>query len=257
MQAATGAAPRMWGDAIVGFDHYRYKYATGRTGEWPIVAFSPRKQNLTLYIMAGFDLYDDLLGKLGKHSTGKSCLYVKRLSDLDMAVLETELIGGVGRAHASHQPMRYPMNIRFAPVAVDAIKPVLPAHVLTLASPIDSFLEDHILQSHHYRIVVDGEVAGWTAIHNEALITQFGLDARYRHLGQRVFAQVRKLEQAREAFVPTCDEFFLAHALDDYRLLEKQAYFFQARPRCTATAQRRPGLTHRPAHRTTIAHPGR
>ena len=138
------------------------------------------------------------------------------------------------------------MNIRFAPVAVDAIKPVLQAHVLTLASPIDSFLEDHILQSKHYRIVVDDEVAGWTAIHNEALITQFGLDARHRHLGQRVFAQVRKLEQAREAFVPTCDEFFLAHALDDYRLMEKQAYFFQARPQAQRPAPP-PGLSVRPA----------
>ncbi len=138
------------------------------------------------------------------------------------------------------------MNIHFAPVAVDAIRPVLQAHVLTLSSPIDSFLEDHILQSNHYRIVVDGQVAGWTAIYNEALITQFGLDAPYRHLGQRVFAQVRKLEQAREAFVPTCDEFFLAHALDDYRLLEKQAYFFQAQPAARRPAPP-PGLTLRPA----------
>lgn len=122
------------------------------------------------------------------------------------------------------------MNIQVAPVALDAIKPVLQAHVLTLSSPIDSFLEDHILQSNHYRIVVDGQAAGWTAIHNASLLTQFGLDAAYRHLGQPIFARVRKLEQVREAFVPTCDEFFLAHALDDYRLLEKQAYFFQARP---------------------------
>ncbi len=138
------------------------------------------------------------------------------------------------------------MNIHFAPVAVDAIKPVLQAHVLTLSSPIDSFLEDHILQSNHYRIVVDGQAAGWTAIHNESLITQFGLDAPYRHWGQRIFAQVRKLEQVREAYVPTCDEFFLAHALDDYRLLEKQAYFFQARPAAQRAAPP-PGLTLRPA----------
>ena len=102
MQAATGEAPRMWGDAIVGFDHYRYTYATGRTGEWPIVAFSPRKQNLTLYIMAGFDLYDDLLSKLGKHSTGKSCLYVKRLSDLDMQTLETLIEASVAHMKATN-----------------------------------------------------------------------------------------------------------------------------------------------------------
>ena len=105
MQAATGAAPRMWGDNIVGFDHYRYTYATGRTGEWPIVAFSPRKQNLTLYIMAGFDLYDDLLSKLGKHTTGKSCLYVKRLSDLDMTVLETLI-----EASVAHMRTTNPMS---------------------------------------------------------------------------------------------------------------------------------------------------
>jgi len=143
------------------------------------------------------------------------------------------------------------MNIHFAPVAVDAIKPVLQAHVLTLSSPIDSFLEDHILQSNHYRIVVDGQVAGWTAIHNESLITQFGLDAPYRHWGQRIFAQVRKLEQVREAYVPTCDEFFLAHALDDYRLLEKQAYFFQARPQAQRPAPP-PGLTLRPAQASDL-----
>ena len=76
MQEATGAAPRMWGDAIVGFGHYHYKYASGREGDWFLTGFSPRKQNLTLYIMAGFDNYDALLARLGKHSIGKSCLYV-------------------------------------------------------------------------------------------------------------------------------------------------------------------------------------
>ncbi|MBE2236838.1 MAG: GNAT family N-acetyltransferase [Caldilineaceae bacterium] len=122
------------------------------------------------------------------------------------------------------------MNIRFERIELADIQARLSAHALTLASPIDSFLEDHILQSHHYRIVVDGEMAGWTAVHNEGLLTQFALDAPYRHLGQPIFARVRKLEQVREAFVPTCDEFFLAHALDDFRTLEKQAYFFQAQP---------------------------
>lgn len=102
MQAAAGEGPRMWGDSIVGFSHYRYKYATGRTGEWPIVAFSPRKQNLTLYIMAGFDNYEELLGKLGKHTTGKSCLYVKRLSDLDMDVLETLVEASVAYMRATN-----------------------------------------------------------------------------------------------------------------------------------------------------------
>ena len=91
MQEATGAAPRMWGDSIVGFGHYHYKYASGREGDWFLTGFAPRKQNLTLYIMAGFDNYEALLGKLGKHTTGKSCLYVKRLADVDMPVL-TELV---------------------------------------------------------------------------------------------------------------------------------------------------------------------
>lgn len=102
MQGVTGEQPRMWGDNIVGFDHYRYKYATGRTGEWPIVAFSPRKQNLTLYIMAGFELYDELLSRLGKHTTGKACLYVKRLSDLDMEVLETLVEASVAHMRATN-----------------------------------------------------------------------------------------------------------------------------------------------------------
>jgi len=91
MQEATGAAPRMWGDNIVGFGHYHYKYASGREGDWFLTGFSPRKQNLTLYIIAGFDHYEALLSRLGKHSTGKSCLYVKRLADVDMPIL-TELV---------------------------------------------------------------------------------------------------------------------------------------------------------------------
>jgi len=91
MQDATGAAPRMWGESIVGFGHYHYKYASGREGDWFLTGFAPRKQNLTLYIMAGFDNYEALLGRLGKHTTGKSCLYVKRLADVDMPVL-TELV---------------------------------------------------------------------------------------------------------------------------------------------------------------------
>lgn len=87
MQKATGAEPKMWGASIVGFGTYNYKYASGREGEWMEVAFSPRKANLTLYIMSGFTKYEKLLAKLGKHKTGKSCLYVKRLSDLDEKVL--------------------------------------------------------------------------------------------------------------------------------------------------------------------------
>jgi hypothetical protein len=87
MKEETGAEPIMWGDSIVGFGTYHYKYASGRDAEWFLTGFSLRKQNLTLYIMSGFEEYDDLLGKLGKHSTGKSCLYVKKLEDVDQDVL--------------------------------------------------------------------------------------------------------------------------------------------------------------------------
>jgi hypothetical protein len=89
MRQATNAEPRMWGDSIVGFGTYQYKYASGREGDWMQVGFSPRKQNLTLYIMAGFSRYEELLKTLGKHSTGKSCLYIKRLDDIDMPTLRT------------------------------------------------------------------------------------------------------------------------------------------------------------------------
>jgi len=88
MQRATKSEPKMWGPSIVGFGSYRYKYASGREGDWMLTGFSPRKQNLTLYIMAGFDRYDELLKKLGKFSTGKSCLYIKRLADVDKKVLK-------------------------------------------------------------------------------------------------------------------------------------------------------------------------
>ena len=91
MKRAVGAEPKMWGSSIVGFGHYHYKYASGRENDWFLAGFSPRKQDLTLYIMAGFDRYDALMTKLGKHKTGKSCLYLKRLADVDVAVLE-ELI---------------------------------------------------------------------------------------------------------------------------------------------------------------------
>jgi hypothetical protein len=87
MTGATGETPAMWGTTIVGFGSYTYRYGTGREGVWPAVGFSPRKQALTVYISEGFDGYAELLGRLGPHSTGKSCLYVKRLSDVDTDVL--------------------------------------------------------------------------------------------------------------------------------------------------------------------------
>ena len=92
MKAAAKAEPKMWGTSIVGFGSYHYKSERSRQeGDWFLTGFSPRKQNLTIYIMSGFDRYGGLLKKLGKHSLGKGCLYVKRLSDVDKKVLK-ELI---------------------------------------------------------------------------------------------------------------------------------------------------------------------
>lgn len=85
----TGEKPKMWGTSIIGFGQYHYKSERSRQeGDWPLTAFSPRKQNLTLYIMPGFGDYSDILAKLGKHKTSVSCLYINKLSDIDMTVLE-------------------------------------------------------------------------------------------------------------------------------------------------------------------------
>src|SRR3712207_263697 len=88
MQEVTGAEPKMWGSSIVGFGDQHYKYASGREGDWFLTGFSPRKQNLTLYISGGFDRHAELLQALGKHSIGKGCLYIKRLADIDLAALK-------------------------------------------------------------------------------------------------------------------------------------------------------------------------
>jgi len=87
MAEVTGERPRMWGDSIIGYGKYHYQYASGREADWFLAGFSPRKQSLTLYIMSGFDQYDSLLEKLGKYKTGKSCLYVNKLEDVDLDVL--------------------------------------------------------------------------------------------------------------------------------------------------------------------------
>ncbi len=95
MKKATGEEPKLWGASIVGYGRYAYKYDTGREGEWMITGFSPRKANLTLYIMMGFEEEAALMQKLGKHTTGKSCLYIKKLSDVDLKVLESLIVKGV------------------------------------------------------------------------------------------------------------------------------------------------------------------
>lgn len=103
MKEATGKRPKMWGDSIVGYGKYHYKYESGREGDFFLTGYSPRKQNLTLYVMNGFDDRDELLEKLGKHKTGKSCLYIKRLDDVDLDVLE-ELIRGSVEAMREKYP---------------------------------------------------------------------------------------------------------------------------------------------------------
>ena len=85
----TGEQPKMWGSSIIGFGSYHYKSErSSQEGDWPLTGFSPRKQNLTIYFMNGFNTYADLLQELGKHKTSKGCLYINKLSDIELSVLE-------------------------------------------------------------------------------------------------------------------------------------------------------------------------
>ncbi|MBT8296829.1 MAG: DUF1801 domain-containing protein [Maribacter sp.] len=102
MKEITGEDPVMWGPSIIGFGSYHYKYDSGREGDMLLTGFSPRKQNLSLYIMAGFSNYGSLMQKLGKYKTGKSCLYIKRLSEINIDVLK-ELI----KASFDHHNNKY------------------------------------------------------------------------------------------------------------------------------------------------------
>ncbi len=88
MKKITKDEPKMWGDNIIGFGSYHYKYKSGREGDWMLTGFSPRKLNMTLYIMSGFSKYEELLQKMGKFKIGKSCLYIKRKEDVDMKILK-------------------------------------------------------------------------------------------------------------------------------------------------------------------------
>ena len=97
MEEITGEKPTMWGPSIVGFGSYHYKYASGQEGDWPIAAFSPRKRDLTLYLLPGFAKSGELMKQLGKHSTGVSCLYIKRLSDIHVPTLKKLIRDSVKR----------------------------------------------------------------------------------------------------------------------------------------------------------------
>lgn len=95
MTRATGSAPAMWGDSMVGFGNYQYTYASGRSGEWFVTGFAPRKNSLSVYIMPGFAEFADLMSVLGRFKTGKSCLYIKNLEDIDVDTLEKIVVASV------------------------------------------------------------------------------------------------------------------------------------------------------------------
>lgn len=103
MEKATGEEPRLWG-SIVGFGDYHYRYESGREGDWFLAGFAPRKQNLSLYIMAGFDKYDELLSRLGKYKTGKACLYINKVEDVDLEVLEELVRRSAEHMRATNPP---------------------------------------------------------------------------------------------------------------------------------------------------------
>jgi hypothetical protein len=105
MSDVTGEAPRMWGDSIVGFGSYHYRYASGREGDWPIAGFSPRKQNLTLYLSYGFERHGELLEHLGKYKVGKACLYLRRLGDVDPIALRELIRRSVEQVTLANAPL--------------------------------------------------------------------------------------------------------------------------------------------------------
>ena len=100
MKRAVKAQPKMWGPSIIGFGDHSYKTANGKENPWFLFGFSPRKQDLTLYIMAGFERHDALMARLGKYKTGGSCLYIKRLADIDAKVLEDLIAASVTQMKA-------------------------------------------------------------------------------------------------------------------------------------------------------------
>ncbi len=118
------------------------------------------------------------------------------------------------------------MEIRCVPADFAEIQEAVLAHHRELPSPIESFLEEHIMRSRHYQIEIDGSAAGFASIFDGNRLTQFAMNGPLRRYGQAAFREVRRLETVRAAYVPTNDGFFLAHALDDYRTLANQAYFF-------------------------------
>jgi hypothetical protein len=102
MQSASGEKPKMWGPSIIGLGSIHYTYDSGREGDMPLIAFSPRKAAIVLYSMTGFSGAEALLAKLGKHTTGKGCLYIKKLADVDQKVLEALVVKSIAARRARH-----------------------------------------------------------------------------------------------------------------------------------------------------------
>lgn len=102
MQDITKEKPVMWGNSMVGFGQYSYKYKTGREGSWFLVGFSPRKKNITLYLMSGFEQFSDILSQLGKFTTGSSCLYIQSLSDINKNILTELLAQSILQTQSTH-----------------------------------------------------------------------------------------------------------------------------------------------------------
>lgn len=105
MQRVTGCRPTMWGPSIIGFGRYHYHYDSGREGDFMLTGFSPRKANLVVYVLPGYDEIGEQLARLGKHKTGKSCLYIGKLADVDLAVLEEIVADGVARMREQYETL--------------------------------------------------------------------------------------------------------------------------------------------------------
>lgn len=104
MQEVTGDQPKMWGGAIIGYGTYHYKYASGREGDWMKIGFSPRKQNISIYLMAGVEQHPELLEKVGKYKNGKSCFYIKKLDDVDRDILRQLMVASLKRIEEIYGP---------------------------------------------------------------------------------------------------------------------------------------------------------
>ncbi len=103
MTSATGNPAVLWGSSIVGFGKYRYTYETGHSGESPLIGFAPRSRQITIYIMSGFEIFDDLTFRLGKFKKGKACLYIRRLADVDLEVLDSLIKQSVQRVRETNE----------------------------------------------------------------------------------------------------------------------------------------------------------